>query len=68
MDSRLSIIVLSNEDVIAWFSEFPQNIDAFLSMNEHGIRLWERGKEKASVSNFAVLQCLSVYIHALSRR
>ena len=46
MDSRLSIVVLTDSDVVAWFTELPQNIDAFLSINQHGMRLWEHGKEK----------------------
>ena len=51
MDSRLTIILVNNGNDNVWFTEFPQNVDVFLSVSKHHIWLWERGTNKTDVSN-----------------
>ena len=51
MDSRLTVIDISIDDASISYTEFPQNVDAFLRINNHHMKLWERDKGKAVVSN-----------------
>ena len=54
MDSRVTLIVVADGDTNVWVTDFPQNIDAFMSMDKHRIRVWERDKNEIVVSD---LEC-----------
>ena len=49
-DSRLTLIAFTDGEPDVWITEFPQNVDVFLGMDKHHIRLWVRGKGRTVVS------------------
>ena len=50
MDSRLTILAVTDNVTNVWLTEFPQNVDVFMGMDKHRIWLWERWKNETVVS------------------